>query len=291
MQFERNLTQGDVRGIIFPDVFLHIVGGPFRMTAVFAFALPDQQDQQLMEIQSEHGLAVQFIAFEFPVEGPDQGTDIPSRAHDLPRRGGFRIELGREYLLHPERIVQLFQFGRDHRIVEEDIVKHDLPSGNIPGGQFFRMDDDQRIFAERDFPVAGHEIAAALGDEGDFPELPLEPSAQIEIFRPVLRVADRERKVIAEKRLALIISRLDPVLHRIRILLIVRSIWNVIYRIRLIFQAGCANWYGEYGEYGEYGMVRRARKTDNDPRSGKIDDSLIPLLPFLSHSLFSSSKA
>ena len=199
MQFERDLSQRNVCSVIFPDVFLHIVGGPFRMTAVFAFALPDQEQKQLMEIEPEHGLAVQFIAFEFGMDSPDQGADPAARAHDLPRCGGFRIELGREYLLHPERIVQLFQFGRDHRIVEQDVVKHDLPSGNIPGGQFFRMDDDQRIFAEREFPVAGHEIAAALGDEGDFPELPLEPSAQIEIFRPVLRVADRERKVIAEK--------------------------------------------------------------------------------------------
>jgi len=45
MQFERDFAQGDVRGVIFPDVFLDIERGPFRMTAELAFALPDQQEQ------------------------------------------------------------------------------------------------------------------------------------------------------------------------------------------------------------------------------------------------------
>ena len=199
MQFERDLAQGDVHSVIFPDVFLNIVGGPFRMTAVFAFALPDQEQKQLMKIEPEHRLAVQFIAIEFSVDGPDQGADIPSRTHNLPRRRGGQIQFGREDPLQMERVMQLRQVRRDHRIVEQDIVEHDLSAGNIPGGQFFRMSDDQGIFAEREFPVAGHEIAAAFGDEGDFPELALEPLAQVEFFRPVFRIADRERKIGTEK--------------------------------------------------------------------------------------------
>lgn len=199
MQFERDLSQRNVCGVIFPDVFLHIVGGPFRMTAVFAFALPDQEQKQLMEIEPEHGLAVQFVAFEFGMDSPDQSTDPAARAHDLPRRRGGEIQFGRKDPLQMERVLQLRQVSGNHRIVEEDIVEHDLFAGNIPGGQFFRMSDDQRIFAEREFPVAGHEIAAALGDEGDFPELALEPLAQVEFFRPVFRIADRERKIGTEK--------------------------------------------------------------------------------------------
>ena len=191
-----------------------MIGRPVRMPAVFAFALADQQKQQLMKIQPQHGLAIQIIVLEFRVYGSDQFTDFPARIHDLPRRSTLGIQLRRKNPLQMKGVLHPGKFGGDQRVVEQDIVKHDLSADDIPCGQFFGMDDDKRVLLEREFPIPRYKEPLSLGDQGDLPELPLKPFAQIEIFRPVLHIPDGKWKIVPEKQLLFEKSLFDPVFHK-----------------------------------------------------------------------------
>ena len=136
---------------------------------------------------------------EFRMDGADQRADLASRIHDLPGGGNVGIQFGGEDPLEVIGVLRVLEFRGDQGVVEEDVVEHDPAAGDVPRRQFLRVDDDEGVLSEREFAVADDEEAAAFGDEGDLPELPLETPAQVEVFGAVRAVADREGEVVPEK--------------------------------------------------------------------------------------------
>lgn len=117
-----------------------------------------------------------------------------------------------------DRILHFGEIGRDQRFIEQDIVEHDLFSGNIPCGRLFRMNDDERVLPERELPAADNEIPLPRYDERDLPELTLEPFAQIIVVGPVFHIQDGKREIMTEKQILPVNFRFYFILHHSDIL-------------------------------------------------------------------------
>ena len=105
-------------------------------------------------------------------------------------------------------VFQIFQFVRDERIIEDDVVEFQSSGTDVVGGQSIGLNKEKRAGTDWIRTVLNDKFAFPLDDVDNFPELPQEAPRGIEIFRTVDAVEYRKREIPAEKVIGFVLSDL-----------------------------------------------------------------------------------